>query len=87
MKAYPDNMKIEKNKATGDCQLGENEADPIGIGLYEQLCRWAIGAGTLSGIYVWAFATTQWNIMRQTVNVNPMGFCNLCKSQHDSIVI
>ena len=31
MKAYQDNMKIEKNKAKGNRQLDENEADPIGI--------------------------------------------------------
>jgi hypothetical protein len=43
--------------------------------------------GTLSGVYVWAIATTQWNITRQTINVDPMGFHNLHKSQHDSIVI
>ena len=87
MKSYLDNLKIEKNKAKGKRQLDENEADPIGIGLYEQLCKWAIAAGTLSGIYVWAFATTQWNIMGRTVNVDPMGFHNLCKSLHDSIII
>ena len=87
MKSYLDNLKIEKNKAKGNRQLDENEADPIGIGLYEQLCKWAITAGTLSGIYVWAFATTQWNIMGRTVNVDPMGFHNLCKSQHDIIII
>ncbi len=63
MKSYLDDLKIEKNKAKGKRQLDENEADPIGIGLYEQICKWAIAAGTLSGIYVWAFATTQWNIM------------------------
>jgi hypothetical protein len=63
MKAYLDNMKIEKNKVKCNLQLDENEADPIGIGLYEQLCKWAIGAGTLSGIYVWAFTSTQWYIM------------------------
>jgi hypothetical protein len=57
------------------------------VGLYEQLCKWAITAGTLSGIYVWAFATTQWNIMGRTVNVDPMGFHNLRKSQHESIII
>ena len=73
MKSYLDNLKIEKNKAKGKRQLDENEADPIGIGLYEQICKWAIKAGTLSGIYVWAFATTQWNIMGRTINVDPLG--------------
>ncbi len=87
MKSYLDNMKIEKKKAKGNCQLYENEADLIGIGLHEQICKWAIEAGTLRGIYIWAFATTQWNIIGRTINVDPLGFHNLCKSQHDSIVI
>ncbi|KAL3765640.1 hypothetical protein ACHAW5_000323 [Stephanodiscus triporus] len=87
MKSYLDNLKIEKNKAKSNRQLDESEADAIGIGLYEQICKWAIEAGTLSGIFVWAFATTQWNIMGRTINVDPMGFHNLRKSQHDSIVI
>jgi hypothetical protein len=84
MKSYLDNLKIENNTAEGDCQLDENEANPIGIGLYEQICKWAIDVGTLSGIFVLAFATTQWNIMGQTLNVDPLGFHNLHKSQHDS---
>jgi hypothetical protein len=52
MNSYLDSLKIEKNKAKGNCQLDESEADPIGIGLYELICKWAIEAGTLSGIYV-----------------------------------
>ncbi len=32
MKSYLGNLKIEKNKAKGDCQLDENEANPIDIG-------------------------------------------------------
>ena len=87
MNSYLDSLKIEKNKAKGNCQLDESEADPIGIGLYELICKWAIEAGTLSGIYVWAFATTQWNIMGQAINVDPLGFQNFHKSQHNSIVI
>jgi hypothetical protein len=39
MKSYLDNLKIEKNKAKGKCQLDENEADPIGIGLHAQICN------------------------------------------------
>lgn len=86
MKAFLDNLKIEKTKAKGKSQLDENEADPIGFGLYEQLCKWAVESGTLVGIFVWAFMTTQWNIMGRTVNVDPLGFHNMRKSQHDSII-
>ena len=77
MKAYLDNMKKEKTKAKGKSQLDENEADAIGFGLYEQLCQWAVEAGTLVGIFIWAFITTQWNVMGRTVNVDPLGFHNL----------
>ena len=79
MKAYLDNMKKEKTKAKGKRQLEENEANPIGFGLYEQLCKWAVGSGTTVGIFIWAFLTTQWNIMGRTVNVDPLGFHNLRK--------
>jgi len=37
MKSYLDNLKIEKNKAKINRQLDESEANPIGIGLYEQI--------------------------------------------------
>lgn len=87
MKAYLDNMKKEKAKAKGKNQVEEHDADPIGIGLYEQLCEWAVEAGTKPGVFVWAFMTMQWNIMGRTVNVDPLGFHNIKKSQHDSIIL
>ena len=87
MKKFLDNMQKEKTKAKGKRQLDENEADPIGFGLYEQICKWAVESGTLLGIFIWAFICTQWNVMGRTVNVDPLGFHNLRKSQHDSVVI
>ena len=87
MTAFLDNLKIEKNVAKGNCQLDEGEADPISIGLFHQICVWAIAAGSLSGIFIWAFSVVQWNIIGRTVNVDPLGFHNIRKSQHDSIVI
>ena len=86
MKAYLDNLKKEKSKAKANSQLDENDADPIGIQLYEQLCKWAVKSGTIIGIFVWAFLTTQWNVMGRTVDVDPLGFHNLRKGQHDSII-
>jgi len=87
MTSFLDNLKIEKNVAKGNCQLDEGEADPISIGLFTQICVWAIEAGTLVGIFIWAFAVLQWNIIGRTVNVDPLGFHNIRKSQHDSIII
>ena len=63
------------------------KANPFGIRLDEQLCKWAIEAGNLCVIYVLAFTPTQLNIIGQTVNVDPMDFHDLCKLQHNSIVI
>ena len=86
MKAFLDNLKKEKAKAKGKRQLDQQEADAIGFGLYEKICEWAVDSGTVVGIFCWAFITTQWNVMGRTVNVDPLGFHNLVKSQHDSVI-
>jgi hypothetical protein len=58
-------------------QLTKQDADEIGIELYEQLCTWAVQEGHREVIFVWAFMTAQWNVMGRTVNVDPLGFHNL----------
>jgi hypothetical protein len=87
MKEYIDTMKKEKAKAKSNRQVEEKDADAIGMGLYELLCTWAVQSASLAGIMVWAFLVTQWNVMGRTVNVDPLGFHNIRKSQHDSIVV
>ena len=87
MKAFLATLKLEKTKAKTNRQLSEQESDEIGIGLLEYLAMCAILDGNKMGIYVWAFMCTQWNVMGRTVNVDPLGFHNLKKSQHDSIII
>jgi hypothetical protein len=42
MKAFLNNLKIEKIRAKGKCQLDDNKSDPIGFGLYQQLYKWDI---------------------------------------------
>lgn len=87
MKGFLATLKLEKTKAKTNRQLSEQESDEIGIGLLEYIAECAVKDGENSGIYVWAFMTTQWNVMGRTVNVDPLGFHNLKKSQHDSIII
>jgi hypothetical protein len=80
-------MKKQNPKAKSNRQVEEKDADAIGMGLYELLCTWAVQSASLAGIMVWAFLVTQWNVMGRTVNVDPLGFHNIRKSQHDSIVV
>jgi hypothetical protein len=74
-------MKKEKAKAKSNRQVEEKDADAIGMGLYELLCTWTVQSASLTGIMVWAFLVTQWNVMGRTVNVDPLGFHNIRKSQ------
>ena len=86
MKAFLDNLKREKVVAKSKKQLVESDADPIGINLMELLCQWCVWWGGTVAIFCWAFLLTQWNVMGRTVNVDPLGFHNMKKSQHDSVV-
>ena len=85
MKAYLAMPKKEKVIVKTNCQLTEQDTDEIGIGLYEQLCTWAVQEGHREGFFVWAFMTAQLNVMGRSDNVDPLGLHNLKKSQHDSI--
>ena len=79
MKVYLENMKKEKVNAKGNRQLDKNEADPIVFGIYEKLCEWIIGSGTVVRKFILVFITTQWNVMGRTVNVDldPLVFHDL----------
>jgi hypothetical protein len=59
MKDYLATLKKEKAIAKTNRQLTEQDADEISIGLYEQLCTWAVQEGRREGIFVWAFMTAQ----------------------------
>ena len=87
MKAFLDNLKAEKAEAKSNNQLTENDSDEIGLNLVETLCSWCVACGSMIGIFVWAFLVTQWNLMGRTVNVDPLGFHNFRKEDHDCIVI
>ncbi len=88
MNAYIKSMEREKSVAKQNNQIEERkEADPIGIDLYSDIATWAIEEGTPGGILIWASSVTQWNCMGRPINVDSLGFHNMRKGVHDSIVI
>ena len=87
IKSFLENLKKEKATAKANNQLTENDSDPIGMPLLERLCLWCVSCGSLTAMFVWAFIVTQWNLMGRTVNVDPLGFHNIKKGDHDCIII
>ncbi len=87
MDAYMESMKREKAAAKQNNQIEEKDADPIGIDLYEDICNWALEDGTPSGIMIWACSVTQWNCMGRPISIDDLGFHNMKKGIHDSVVL
>ena len=85
MKTYIQTLKKEKALAKGQGDIDEHDADKIPFALFETICKWAIKTGN---IIVWSFSVVQWNVMGQSINVDPLGFHNLSRDGgSDSIVI
>ena len=78
MQTYLDTLKKEKTKAKSAGKMEEHEADAIPYSLYGDICTWFIEDGNVDG---WAFSTTQWNVMGRTVNVSPLGFHNMSRTE------
>ncbi|KAL7445325.1 hypothetical protein ACHAXM_009710 [Skeletonema potamos] len=89
MDAYIEVMKREKAVAKQNNQIEEKDADPIGIDLYEQICKWAFDDASSRGINVWASSVTQcWNCMGRPINIDALGFHNMRKAPGlDSVVL
>ena len=70
-------------KAKGSGELEEMEADPIPIGLFVLICRWAVKQGN---VMMWVWTVLQWNLLARSVNVEPLCFHHF-KVFQDSIQV
>ena len=64
--------KVTKAKERGETD--ENEADPIPLGLYAHINKWAVDEGNC---FVWSWTTLQWNIIGRCANVETLAFHNI----------
>ena len=71
--------QVAKAKCSGDTE--EQEADPIPFGLYVLICTWGVQMGN---IMLWVWSVLQWNLLAQSVNVEPLSFQNF-KVSHQHI--
>ena len=70
LSAYKKQVANDKKKGNVD----ENEANPIPINLYQLICSWAVKEGN---ILVWLWTIMQWNLMAQSVNIEPIALHNI----------
>ena len=83
MKRYTDSMKKENVNAKKKGVVDEQEADPIELPLYCQICKHLVEKGD---IFSWAFTMCQWNCMGRMKNVDDMYFNQISLST-DSLVL
>ena len=73
--------EFAKEKKKGN--VHQMEADPIPMGLYHLLLKWALDS---NNTFVWFWTLGQWNCMAQCASIDPLGLHNM-KLGSDSLVI
>jgi hypothetical protein len=64
----------EHAQAKGDGEIEDQEADPILLEFYKNLCLWSIESKQIDD---WAFSTLQWNVMGKSAHIDSLGLHNL----------
>ena len=75
MKKFLGSFEKETRKVKNKDELHEQESDPVPFQLCQLICEWSILSCNL---FLWLHTVTQWNCIARSMNVDNLGFHNLC---------
>ena len=87
MDSFLASFKKEEATAKADGNVDERSADPICFSLFRHILTWSLESGN---IFVWAWTILQWNLMAQSISIDPLALHNVTVSEdhfvfkHDS---